>query len=356
MTAIQAIYIALILLVIPFLTGSCFAKKGENAVLCVIMGLMIDWVLFYICAVPYVIGGKKLSQLLTVYEIVVLLAAVSGGILGALKFFHNRKHTDLQKSVAKEISAIKGYELFYLLLFIALVVFQVYMSIAYAFNDGDDAYYVAVSQIADGSDTMYVLDAYTGFSSGIVLRYALAPFPIWIACIARFTGVNAAAVAHSVVSPFIIIISYVIYWEISKLIYKDNREKRFMFLCIYAFFAVFSNVSTAVQETFLLTRSRQGKACLAGVVVPFMIYLFLRLLRKHESANAQRVAVYECISLFITCAAAALMSIFGNALAVMMVFFILVFAFVRKWPWIERILIAMSAVPAMLVILAYIVY
>jgi len=59
----------------------------------------------------------------------------------------------------------------------------------------------------------------------------------------------------------------------------------------------FGNYSTYSPEKFLLTRSRQGKATLAAIILPLILYLFLRILK--EVRKQRKVPVYLwCLMLF----------------------------------------------------------
>ena len=71
------------------------------------------------------------------------------------------------------------------------------MAFAYASFDGDDAYYVVQSVLADQTGVLNRIRPYTGLSTDLDIRHALATLPLWIAYVARMTGIHATIVAHT---------------------------------------------------------------------------------------------------------------------------------------------------------------
>ncbi len=213
----------------------------------------------------------------------------------------------------------------FLALFIGVVLFQLYKAIFYAYEDGDDAYYISVAASAASSDTMYKLDAYMGIPTSVNYRYALAPFPIWIACLTRLSGLNTAFIAHALLPAFLLLVTYVIYIEISKLLFKESKEKQYMLLTLISVFFMFENVSTSTEGTFLLTRARQGKEALADIILPFLFLMILKLLKADLQIKAS-----DWLMLLITLIAASLTSVLGNILAPLMILFLFIISIIKK--------------------------
>ena len=98
------------------------------------------------------------------------------------------------------------------------------MALTHASFDGDDAYYVVQSVITDETDTLYRILPYTGFSTSLDMRHAMAVFPIWIAYLARMTGIHATIVSHSILPLVLIPLTYLIYYEIGKVLFKEKED------------------------------------------------------------------------------------------------------------------------------------
>lgn len=157
----------------------------------------------------------------------------------------------------------------------ALLAFQLYKAAAYASFDGDDAYYVVESLIAQQADVMYRILPYTGRPTDLDIRHALAVFPMWVAFIAKRSGIHATIVSHTIM-PFVLIpLSYLVYYEIGKRLFRGENLSIFMILM--GMFQIFGNVSIYTNETFFLTRTWQGKAVAGSLVIPALFWMFLSI-------------------------------------------------------------------------------
>ncbi len=195
------------------------------------------------------------------------------------------------------------------LLFFGLLGFQLYKAAAYASFDGDDAYYVVESLIAQEADVMYRILPLTGGSTGLDVRHAMAVFPMWVAFISVRAGIHATIVSHVVMPLLLIPLTYLLYYEIGRALFvrgrrggaaQDDigsavadgeraavdsrvfcRENLPVFMIIMALFQIFGNVSIYTNETFFLTRTWQGKALVGALVIPALFWVFLLIYDKN---------------------------------------------------------------------------
>ena len=144
-------------------------------------------------------------------------------------------------------------------------------------NDGDDAYHMAIASVAESSGNMYTANVYAFGNTTLTYRYALAPFPIWIAYLSRISGVHTLTIAHIILGIFLITMSYVIYASSAKELFGDNRKKR---LQMQAFFSSVLNPKRVVP-LHKLRAEAQGK----GVAIQFI--------RKGQVKAAHAVAAAE---------------------------------------------------------------
>lgn len=196
------------------------------------------------------------------------------------------------------------------LLFFALLGFQLYKAVAYASFDGDDAYYVVESLIAQEAGVMYRILPLTGGSTGIDVRHALAVFPMWIAFVSVRAGVHATIVSHVVMPLVLIPLTYLLYYEMGRQLFSQVsqgrgiktgtdkaqtggrnvfcRENLPVFMIIMAVFQIFGNVSIYTTETFFLTRTWQGKAVAGSLAIPAVLWLFLLLCGGEKEKETER--------------------------------------------------------------------
>ncbi len=173
------------------------------------------------------------------------------------------------------------------LLFFGLFAFQVYMAVTRASFDGDDAYYGVQGVMAQQLDSLYRADAYTGSSAPLDVRHALALIPIWEAFIGRMSGLHATIISHTVIPPVFLALTYLLYFQIGKKLLSDKKDMLPMFMILLALFQMFGNVSIYTNETFLLTRTWQGKSVAGNLVLPAVFWIFLCLFDKKDKENSK---------------------------------------------------------------------
>lgn len=272
----QIIILIIILGLIPFGMGllpvSLIDSKRRSIGVTYIAGFIFSLALFQIIAVPIVIlkpwGFKLIVPLFTVLTSVLAIAGIIWVIFCKRKNnnvfieFTNKRKPNLEEIIDWGIVLL-------------LIGFQIFMAFSLSSFDGDDAYYVVQSLLTDESNTLYRIRPYTGMSTGIDLRHSLAVFPIWIAYIARMTGIHATILAHSFLAFVLLPISYWIYLEIGKRILRKEKKKLPIFMIFVCILQIFGNVSIYTNATFFLTRTWQGKSLLANLVIPAALWLLL---------------------------------------------------------------------------------
>jgi len=198
-------------------------------------------------------------------------------------FFNPRKKIyESKRGYSLEAKIMFG--IFFVLLFI-----QLYMAAMYASFDGDDAYYVVESVLTDQTNTMNTILPYTGGTTTLDVRHALAVVTMWIAFIARVSNIHAAIVSHLVMPVFLIPLTYLIYYEISKIIFTKKADSRPMFLVVISVFNLFGHTSISTAETFFLTRTWQGKSMFANITVPLLVWLFIWLSKEINDENTKNI-------------------------------------------------------------------
>lgn len=295
------------LLAVPFCIGlipaSFISVEKRSPGFVLLSGYFGMWALFEISAVPAVLWVEydnfKIAS--AVFTVLTLLSAAAGiallyrnGKAGTpgLIAGKTRKRSEAGKENDKSVSnvgGLKGYMaasgkwLLYhtgieWLLFFGLLAFQLYKALAYASFDGDDAYYVVESLIAQEAGVMYRILPLTGGSTGLDVRHAMAVFPMWTAFVSVRAGMHATIVSHVVMPLVLIPLTYLLYYEIGRNVFR--RENLPVFMIIMALFQIFGNVSIYTNETFFLTRTWQGKAVAGALVIPALFWVFLQIYDK----------------------------------------------------------------------------
>ena len=307
-------------------------KRYRSLGVTYIAGFLSTLAIFQIIAVPIVImEARGFRIMVPLFSIITILLGVvgicmtwhtsqketfsgEGEILPFLRFFMKEKEEGAVKKIMTKETREEGLLWLFVLV---LIGFQMFMAFTTTSFDGDDAYYVVQSVLTDETDTLYRIRPYTGLSTGMDLRHSLAVFPIWIAYVARMSGIHATIIAHSILPLVLIPVTYWIYLEIGKKLLKRDRHKLPVFMIFICFMQIFGNVSIYTNATFFLTRTWQGKSLLANVVLPAIIWLILWIFEHENYEKEYRIGLW--MMLVLTNFVAAMSSTASVFLAAMLI-------------------------------------
>lgn len=285
--AVGCLILCIWLVGIPLLIGAVpafFVKHRPSRTLPFMWtgGYMISWALFQLVTVPLVLlhvpqGFKVVVRLYAGCSLA--LAAV--GLFLLIRFRVKKARLTL---IRGESGGSRAHRIYWGI-FLALMAIQLVLAVAMNYRDGDDAFYVAVSTLTESSNTLYELMPYSMGATGFDMRHGLAPFPVWIAFLARVSGIPAVSVAHVAVPLALIPITYMIFYQIGGQLFEKKKERLPLFLSFTALLVIFGNYSIYTAENFMLARSRQGKAALGSIVIPMAFLLFFLILDRVEKGQ-----------------------------------------------------------------------
>lgn len=278
---VRIFIMALWLSVIPAAVGGGFQRviAGDKAagrdpagklVFGWVSGQMLLWAVFQLVCVPCVLRELTFDKVASAFGAATAALAVMGAAFAAAG-----------RGKSKPKPALKVYgggdraRLCLWICFFALLGLQMVQAVRLTYADGDDAYYVAVSAITDNAETLYRKLPYTGGTTDVDVRHGLAPFPVWIAFLARVSGIPAVSAAHVGVPLMLIPMTYGIYYLLGRRLFAGKGKKLPLFLIFTELLTLFGDYSFYTVENFMLARSRQGKAALGSVILPMMLLLLL---------------------------------------------------------------------------------
>lgn len=279
MWALRIMILAILLLAIPVIVGSIFSGVDRKLPVVPFMwvsGQILLWAGFELIAVPFILTKKSfllVGWLFSFYMLGLLCLAV-------VIWIYRRKSKKHLHLVKDNVTSLSKTDYFLWGTFAGLLILQLVLAVVLAYEEGDDAFYVAVSTITADADVMYQLLPYTGLLTDVDIRHGLAPFPIWISYLARVSGIKAVTLAQIAVPLVFIVMTYSIYYQIGSVLLEKRRKMLPLFMIIMELLVLFGGYSTYSAENFLLVRTAQGKAVLCNIVIPFLFLLFYILLER----------------------------------------------------------------------------
>lgn len=297
--ALQIIVLCLILLVLPVLVGSIFSRverRGFNLPFRWVSGQICLWAGFHAICVPLILlprenGFRHVIVLYGVFIVAMLLFAMGVWI---------KRPGARAVSIVAGAARRDGVTLALWCLVVCLLILQLTLAVLLAYEEGDDAFYVTVSSVTDSAGTMYQIMPYTGRPSELDARHALAPFPIWVAALARVSGMHTTTVAHIVLPVVLIGMCYSIYYMIGRRLFPDSKRGLPLFMLLLELLVMFGGQSLRTAENFLLVRTAQGKAVLADIIIPFLFFLLLLLFETTRRGEPAGVKYWLLLAMTMT--------------------------------------------------------
>lgn len=156
--------------------------------------------------------------------------------------------------------------------FAVLLLIQLVLAVVMVYGDGDDAYYVAISTAAQESRENVPEDSLYRLNTELDVRHGLAPFPIWIAWLARMTGISTVVVAKTLLPVVLISMTYGVFYLLGSRILFSGQSVPLFLICTEVL-VMFGDYSFYTVENFMIARSRQGKAALGSILIPMNLLL-----------------------------------------------------------------------------------
>lgn len=300
---------------LPAAVGTVFLQtaedKGERLSFCWVAGQMLIWAGFQLVCVPAILAKRSYRQMERGFFLYVGFLILAAGAAALVRRYVSKKQSRPQ-APRREDRSRAGMMLW--AFFSVLLCIQLFLLCFLSYEEGDDAYYVAITTYNRDAEQMYTENPYTGGSTELDARHALAPFPIWVSVISTLSGLSGAAAAHVAIPLVLVPMTYCLYYLFGRrLMGKDAKDWQMpLYMCFTALLIIFGGYSVYSAENFLLVRGAQGKSALANLVIPFLLYLMLHLAQKQERREKAGVLFWVLTGATVT--AGCLCSTLGSLL------------------------------------------
>lgn len=279
MIIFQILMCLIILTVIPLCMGYTVTGgfKSASPLTALVYGYMVMMVSFELVTVPVVLltDYGNFRYVLWIYTPVMLIIAAAG-VIRALRNGQLRGSAAWLRSTLTRIMHDREQLIVWSVAGVILVTILVLVSVRVIF-DGDDAYYVVQSLIAQQKGAMYSSNPYTGRAAAIDMRHALAVFTMWISYVGTVTHIHTTILCHTVLPLVFIPLCLMIYGRLGSALLGDREELKGYFVIFAELFILFGRVSMYTPEAFLLARTWQGKAVAANILLPMVLLTYAHI-------------------------------------------------------------------------------
>lgn len=328
---------------IYFLFGSLVTgrrNKGDYSVtLSVFAGFFLYYSLFTFACVPIMYRWRPLSMLSKVWGIAAVVIMVVS-ILWNRRIWAKKSH---------EICVfLKENKWFVTGVAVLVVVQTVIIVYSYQFTL-DAAYYVANVSTSIQTDSMNIYDPYTGeWQDHFEMRYFFATYPMNDSVMCQIFKIHPLMQTKIVMASVAVILTNMLYYMIGVELFGEKKKSIF-WMMVFAAVMNFNFITIYTSSNFLVTRTYEGKSLLGNVVLPGVLYLYIRLLKNHKSRK-------DWILLFLTCFGSTVLSSSSNMLvpaSVSLLF--LPLAFIKKdWKVIPKFVVCIF--PCLIMLVVYVAY
>lgn len=320
-----------------------FAEKPEQVSrgLRMITGFFAYYALFQAAALPMMFWQRPLHELAALWSAVVCL------ILGVYAFRQFRKSkSGRQRVTAGPKAGNTGLTAFFWNLVPAAVALAnvILVSVIYS-SYWDAAYYVGNISFAVYSDTIGIYNPLYGtVMQEFDLKHCLATYHMHDAVVCQLFGLHPLIQAKTVMVIVVTVLLNRIYLEFARLFFPEDVCARGL-MCGFCLLVNVCTYSAYTSSSFILLRTYEGKAVAGAVVAAMLFYWLLRLARGEGR--------YGWAGLFITCwgavavsSSAVFLVLAGSGAVTLSLCFL-------KREWKLFFWGAVCALPALCVLLAY---
>ena len=326
-------------------------KKGKRISSIYLTGWLSILAIFEVIGTVVTIIGGTLSDIILIFSPIVALAALAGAMVVVTGFVKSRWDEVI---IIPKFSDIDKKDIWTWALFAILLILQIVLAFFIATPDADDSSYIANALAADLKDSLFRINPYTGEECNLNIHTSLSMFPIFYGFLSRQMGVHAAFLAHKLMPPIFIILSYVAFYKVATELLRDDKTNISVYMVLISGIQLFGASSPYSNEVLFLTRTWQGKSIFANMAVPAVFYILLRI-SKNVSARSEG-ADKPIIGYFVLLAGANLVGIFASVLGALLlllyeIVMFIVIAMRKRYP---KVLFGLASLfPCVIYILLY---
>jgi len=248
-------------------------KNDRSLPLTIVTGFFLYYSLFTILAVYLTYRWRPLSMLSHIWLGVVTVVVILSAIVNV------RQIRDMSITTIKSITK---HRVFFAGIIVIVLISLAIVLLSYQFTL-DAAYYVANVTTSVQTNSLNIYDPYTGdWQDHFEMRYFFATYPLQDAVMCFITKAAALVQTKIVMASVSIILSNIMYYMIGRELFDENRKSIFL-MVFFANIINFFFITIYTSSNFLMTRTYEGKSILGNVILPGLLYLYIKILKSENN-------------------------------------------------------------------------
>lgn len=268
---------AVLFMLLPYLAGyscKCILRwKETNQIETYLIGFFFLFFLQGVILIPCVWLGKSLTSAGSIFLVAALVIAAISAVLGVWTFFAGRKK-DKQESKLKPVWKKTDRSLLFIMIVVFLLILvRMFWGIGILREDITLETILASLQ----SDSLFKMHPLTGrpMEAGMIASKKIVTLPLFYACIARLTGLEADILIYLVVGGMVLLCSYYATALLFSKITVPARGKLYIFWIAYGLLLLAGDYHTDTLAYRMLYRGYDGPTICFGVILPYLLYLIV---------------------------------------------------------------------------------
>ena len=308
----QTVIIAYLFFVVPVLLGAleaAISRREEKSVAEIITnGYLIMLALFWGIAVLFIQKEQALSALTKVWCSIAVVGSLSGLIVG---------RRVLKNMLAECKQFWQGRK--YLLVFAAAL--SIVVSIVLTRPSSEDIT-VLIVDTAIETDSMYLVNPYSGYETGIVDKnHANAPIEMLYATAVQLTGGEAQMIVYYILPIVLISFFFLVIWRIACTLFEQEEQQIGFEMVVIILYWMTTYMKNRTLVTGIFLNSWNGLTMLSCIILPLAFSVMMKWLQQAEQGIKQIPAkVEKCVLIAILFFAAQLTNSKGGFYIVLMLF------------------------------------
>lgn len=273
---IRLLLVIILFFIAIWMMGSLFLilvngnKKEGNTFF---IGFFVYYSVFQFLALPLIFTFRPLSWLSVIWGIMIVVCFAWIIVL-------YKKNNIIKKNcmIKKQDGRLSPERI----IMFFLVVLQTYIMLVHEYNGWDTAYYIPNVNTSIATDSMYLFDGTLGSPAiRLNLRYAMSSFYMHDAVLGQIFGIPGTLVCYYFNGIVCSIFSAFIVYKIGILLFQKRK-----WADIVVSFWVLANLGIGnmyFASDFLIERSYEAKAYCCNIIIPAVIYVFLKIYKEQEN-------------------------------------------------------------------------
>ena len=277
---IKAIAVLILEIVIYYIMGTAVVDKFHNKVkrnigFQILTGFIAYQILFQVCALPFIWMKRSLTELAYVWAVLVSVLTVAALV---------KERKQIVRDLFLLRKVISTHRFTALITALAVLIVCWYTSLNGELND-DSLYYIGVVNTTLTTDTMFQYNAYTGMAMpSHYFRRVLVTFEINAAALCRIFGIHPIILMRVFRGNLNVILTAIAIGLLGTAVFTKEKdaEKPAILVCVSMILYFIADRTIYSNAAFFLSRTYEGKAYAGNILIYFMIYLCICLIKTGE--------------------------------------------------------------------------